>query len=205
MMLLLPKSLLLSFLLLFSGLVHATSSVSLQPPQQVIASASENLLAALKDPALSKDIHQIRAFVDKDIFPHVDMVRMSALVLGKHWRKASRPQKSRFITAFKNLLVNTYSSTFTKQFNDWTVEYFPLTLKSNAKKTVVKTEVHQLGKSSAKIDYSMVYRNKQWKIYDIKVEGISLVISNRSTFGQLIKQSGNLESVINKLETKNPS
>lgn len=194
---------------LFIGLILLISNVAtaatekLLAPQLVIQNTSQALLAKLQDPGFASDKTKIRIFVDNTIFPNVDTVRMSALALGKHWRKASKQQKKRFIAAFKNLLVNTYSTTFTEQFTDWTINYSPLKLKASDKKVSVKTKVQQSGKPDAKIDYSMILRNEQWKIYDIKVEGISLVISNRESFSQMIKDTGSLDGVITQLEAKN--
>ena len=197
-----PRTLFLGFFLLIS--INATAATEkLLAPQLVIDNTSRALLGKLKDPGFASNKTEIHSFVDHDIFPNVDTVRMSALVLGKHWRKASKQQKKQFIAAFKNLLVNTYSTTFTEQFNDWTIDYLPLKLKAGDKTTTVKTIVSQSGKADAKIDYSMVLRNDQWKIYDLKVEGISLVISNRETFNQMIKDSGSLDTVIAELEAKN--
>ncbi|OQK15228.1 hypothetical protein AU255_18900 [Methyloprofundus sedimenti] len=193
----------------FLGLIliictNASAAIEkLLPPQQVIESTSEALLDKMKEPGFINNKTEVRAFVDAAIFPKVDSVRMSALVLGKHWRKASTEQKKQFIAAFKSLLVNTYSATFTEQFDNWTVQYLPLTLKDTDTNITVKTIVSQPGKADAKIDYSMVLRNGEWKIYDLKVEGISLVISNRETFNQMIRDSGSLDTVIAELEAKN--
>ena len=199
---LLPRTLFLGFFLLLSTQATAATE-KLLAPQLVIDNTSRALLGKLQDPVFASNKAEIHNFVDEAIFPNVDTVRMSALVLGKHWRKASKQQKKQFIVAFKNLLVNTYSTTFTEQFNDWTIDFLPLKLKTGDKTTTVKTIVSQAGKADAKIDYSMVLRNDQWKIYDLKVEGISLVISNRETFSQMIKDSGSLDTVIAELEAKN--
>jgi len=199
---LLPRTLFLGFFLLLSTQATAATE-KLLAPQLVIDNTSRALLGKLQDPGFASNKAEIHNFVDEAIFPNVDTVRMSALVLGKHWRKASKQQKKQFIVAFKNLLVNTYSTTFTEQFNDWTIDFLPLKLKTGDKTTTVKTIVSQAGKADAKIDYSMILRNDQWKIYDLKVEGISLVISNRETFSQMIKDSGSLDTVITELETKN--
>ena len=198
----LPRYFFLGLILLIC--TNASAAIEkLLPPQQVIESTSEALLGKLKDPGFASNKSEIRTFVDTAIFPNVDTVRMSALVLGKHWRTASTEQKKQFIAAFKNLLINTYSTTFTEQFDNWTLRYLPLTLKDTDTNITVKTIVSQPGKADAKIDYSMVLRNGEWKIYDLKVEGISLVISNRETFSQMIKDSGSLDTVIAELEAKN--
>jgi len=194
----------LSFLLLIALFNPvAANAESLLAPQQVIAEMSQVLLKKISEPGFITDKTKVRQFVDRQIFPHIDSIRMSALVLGKHWRTASTEQKKRFIHAFKNLLVNTYSATFTEQFNHWSIRYLPLTLNKGAKKILVKTIVSQQGKPSAKIDYSMILRKNQWKIYDLTVEGISLVISNRTIFNEMLQKSNALDAVIADIEEKN--
>ena len=176
---------------------------ALHPSQQIIQSSSQALLEQLKNPDFAQDKQAVRQFVDHAIFPHIDTIRMSALVLGKHWRKASTTEKKQFIAAFKSLLVNTYATTFTQQFSNWSIRYLPLKFSKDAQKVTVKTIVSQSGKADARIDYSMLQRKQQWKIYDLKVEGISLVISNRETFTQMMKSAGSLAAVITQIEAKN--
>jgi phospholipid transport system substrate-binding protein len=199
---LLTHILLLTFCLFISNGTSAATS-HLLAPQLVIENTSHALQEKLKDPDFAKNKTEIRHFVDEKIFPHVDTVRMSALVLGKHWRKATKAQKIKFIAAFKDLLINTYSATFSEQFQNWSIEYLPLNISANAKSVTVKTIVHQPGKADAKIDYSMILRKGKWLIYDLKVEGISLIISNRDTFNQMMKNNGSLDAVIAKLKEKN--
>jgi len=189
--------------LVFSSATLKAEAQDLLVPQQVIEKASIDLLEQLKDPHFSQDKKQIREYISQEIFPQVDTILMSALVLGKHWRKASKMQQRQFIRAFKELLVNTYAATFTEQFQNWRIDYLPLKLKESAKKILVKTRVKQQGKPTTAIDYSMVLRKGQWKIYDMSVEGISLIISNRTIFSNLIKDSGSLEKVIEQLVEKN--
>lgn len=198
----LPHTLLIGFFFLLGSIATAATE-KLQPPQLVIDLTSQVLLDKLKDSAFASNKTEIRTFVGQTIFPNIDIVRMSALVLGKHWRKASKQQKKQFIAAFKTLLVNTYSTTFTEQFDDWSIKYLPLKLSDGDKTTAVKTIVSQPGKANTKIDYAMILRNEQWKIYDLKIEGISLVISNREAFSQMIRDSGSLDKVIAELEAKN--
>jgi phospholipid transport system substrate-binding protein len=199
---LLTRYTLILFLVFFSPFIKANNQ-DLLAPQKVIANVSNKLLIQLKDPSFAANKAEVRQFIAQEVFPQVDTILMSALVLGKHWRKASKMQQREFISAFKQLLVNTYAATFTEQFHDWTIRYSPLKLKDSAKKILVKTRVRQAGKPDTRIDYSMVLRKGEWKIYDMTVEGISLIISNRTIFGKLIKDSGSLEKVIEHLVAKN--
>lgn len=202
MMQLFSRHIVILFLAFSSATVKAEAQ-DLLVPQQVIEKSSIDLLEQLKDLRFAQDKKQIRHYISQEIFPQVDTILMSALVLGKHWRKASKMQQRQFIRAFKELLVNTYAATFTEQFQNWHIEYLPLKLKESAKKILVKTRVKQRGKPTTAIDYSMVLRKGQWKIYDMSIEGISLIISNRTIFSNLIKDSGSLEKVIAQLVEKN--
>ena len=174
-------------------------------PQKVIESTSNKLKAKLQDESFANNRQKVTQFIDKEIFTYVDFYRMSSLVLGKHWRTASKQQKQLFTREFKKLLVRTYSSAFTEQFKEWTIHYLPLKLKENAKKTTVKTQLLQPGLQPVNVDYYMAVRKGEWKVYDMKIEGISLVITNRNTFNSLVKRKGSLDAVISELSKKNKS
>jgi phospholipid transport system substrate-binding protein len=204
MMPLLTRYCLILFFIFFSPFIRANNQ-DLLAPQQVLADVSNKLRIHLQVPKNVGNKIKTRQFIAQEIFPQVDTILMSALVLGKHWRKASKMQQRKFISAFKQLLVNTYAATFTEQFRDWTVSYSPLKLKGSDKKILVKTHIQQAGKPDTRVNYSMVLRKGKWKIYDMTVEGISLIISNRTIFGTMIKKSGSLDKVIETLVIKNNS
>jgi phospholipid transport system substrate-binding protein len=182
-----------------------TANASLAPPQKIIFDLSEKLKQKLKEPDFAQNPNRVAEYIKQELFPHVDAFRMSALVLGKHWRTATKQQKLEFTREFRDLQVRTYSSAFTTQFQDWTIKFLPLNLKESAKKAVVKTHILQPGKPPVNVDYYMAKRKGQWKIYDVKIEGISMVITNRNTFSEMIKQKGSLDAVIAELKKKNQS
>lgn len=193
-----------SMLLLVSSFSSPVFSAgNLLPPQLVIEDTSNLLKEKLRDPSFANDPKKINAFIDREIFRLVDFYRMSALVLGKHWKAASKEQKIRFTKEFKTLLVRTYAAAFTGQFKEWTIHYLPLKLKDGAKKATVKTQIIQPSQQPVSVDYYMATRKNQWKIYDLKIEGISLVITNRNTFNNMVKRNGSLDAVIAELTKKN--
>jgi len=196
------------FLLMFFCLtlgVPLTSQAASQllPPQRVIENTSNKLKAKLQDPEFANNPKKINSFIDKEIFKKIDFYRMSSLVLGKHWRTASKEQKQKFTREFKTLLVRTYAAAYTSQFKEWTIHYLPLKLPDGAKKATVKTQIIQPGKQPVNVDYYMATRKGEWKVFDIKIEGISLVITNRNTFNTMVKQKGSLDAVIAELSRKN--
>ncbi|MGR9088585.1 MAG: MlaC/ttg2D family ABC transporter substrate-binding protein, partial [Gammaproteobacteria bacterium] len=100
--------------------VCRASSENLLPPQQAIHNASEQLKKRLQDNSFSGDFKQITQFVNEVIYPHTDFDRISALVLGKLWKTASREERERFKQEFQTLLVRTYSRAFI-EFKEWSV------------------------------------------------------------------------------------
>ncbi|MGR9045319.1 MAG: MlaC/ttg2D family ABC transporter substrate-binding protein [Gammaproteobacteria bacterium] len=196
----------LSFALL--GLLLALMPVSksmaaeLLMPQQAIENASQQLKEKLQNPSFTKDFSQITEFVESVIYPHVDFNRISALVLGKLWRTASPEERVRFKKEFQTLLIRTYSRAFV-EFKDWSVRYLPLKMAPGATKVIVKTEILQPGIQPIGVDYRMLLAKGNWKVYDIMIEGVSLVTNYRTTFNNEVKSKGSLAAVIEALAARN--
>ena len=173
--------------------LNSIRASELTAPQLAIENASNKLKEKLQDKAFSRDFQKITDFVEEVIYPHVDFNRISALVLGKLWRTASREEKARFKKEFQTLLVRTYSRAFV-EFKDWSVRYLPLEIKNGEKKVIVKTEILQPGILLTKGD---------WKVYDIIIEGVSLVTNYRTSFKNEVQRSGSLKAVIDQLAKRN--
>lgn len=183
-------------------LVTNTQAGDLKKPQLPIEVVSNKLKGRLQDESFSKDFEQITQFVEESINPYVDFNRISALVLGKLWRKATPEQKQRFKQEFHTLLVRTYSRAFV-EFNDWSVRFLPLRMEQGAKKVIVKTEILQPGIQPLAVNYRMVLVKENWKVYDIMIEGVSLVTNYRTSIKNEYNKSGSLNAVIDLLAKRN--
>lgn len=186
------------------GLIPATKCIAedLQPPQQVIQSVSAKLQQKLKDKAFTKDFAQVTRFVDGVIYPHTDFDKIAPLVLGKHWKAATAEEQERFKHEFQTLIVRTYSRAFV-EYNDWSMRFTPLEMSDEATKVIVKTQVLQPGLQPVDVNYRMVLSNGEWKVYDIMIDGVSLVTNYRSTFNDEIQTKGSLSAVIDSLVKRN--
>ncbi len=182
--------------------IASANSADLAPPQLIIQNASVKLKEKLQDETFAQDFKKINGFVKDVIDPHVDFNRISALVLGKLWRKATREEKLNFKNEFHTLLIRTYSRAFV-EFDDWTVRYLPLKASEGSKKIIVKTEILQPGKEPIGINYRMLQVKGNWKVYDIMIEGVSLVTNYRTSFKNEVKRTGSLQAVIDKLAQRN--
>jgi len=186
------------------GLLPVAKAIAadLLAPQIAIETASNKLKERLQDKNFTKDFAQINIFVEEVINPHVDFNRISALVLGKLWKKATREEKKRFKKEFQTLLVRTYSRAFV-EFKDWSVRYLPYKLKEGDKKVIVKTQILQPGIQPLAVNYRMVLTRGEWKVYDIMIEGVSLVTNYRTSIKNEVKKYGSLSAVIDELARKN--
>lgn len=191
--------------LFFMALLPVSSAFSqdLLPPQQTIQDASEKLKQRLQDQTFKQDFAKITQFVNEVIYPHTDFDKISALVLGKLWKEASADERERFKHEFQTLLVRTYSRAFI-EFKEWSVRFLPIDMEPGANKVIVKTEVLQPGIQPVGVNYRMFSSNTgQWKVYDIMIEGVSLVTNYRTTFANEVQQKGSLAAVIDGLAKRN--
>jgi phospholipid transport system substrate-binding protein len=174
----------------------------LQAPQQVIQSISEQLQQRLQDKSFTRDFAQVTRFVDGVIQPHADFDVIAPLVLGKHWKTAAPAERERFKNEFRTLLVRSYSRAFV-EYNNWTLRFQPVTAAGEGKKVIVKSEVLQQGQKPVQVDYRMFQGKGGWKVYDIIIEGVSLVTNYRTSFSEDIQKKGSLAALIDSLAKRN--
>jgi len=194
----------LSLFSILLGFMSVTEVIAdeLLPPQQIIQSVSTQIQEKLKDKAFSQNFAQVTAYVNSVIDPHADFDRISLLVLGKLWKTATNEEKERFKHEFQMLLVRTYSRAFV-EFNNWSIRFLPIVMESGATKIIVKTEVTQPSQQPVEVSYRMQQNKGEWKVYDIMIDGVSLVTNYRSSFNEQIKTKGSLSAVIDDLAKRN--
>lgn len=196
---------LLTFVLgLASTQVCAEGSDPLTAPQLVIQHTSEELQKSLQQPEYKRDFVKATRLVDQILEAHVDFDRVSILILGKYWRTATPDQQLRFKKEFRSLLVRTYTTAFTEYAN-WKIRYLPLKMDEGESKVIVRTEILQAGAQPVEVNYRMVNLNNDWKVYDVLIEGISLVQNYRTSFTNEVSRTGSLDKLISDLSQRNSS
>ena len=154
--------------------------------------AKINLLLNADRSVDPEDPRRLYAMIDfcEEVMPHIDFRSMAKSVVGPAWRRASAEQRERFTHAFRNLLVRTYGTALRKNRGQQVI-YLPFYGKPGDKTAVVKTEVKQAGGGpNVHIDYSFYRANSVWKMYDITIDGVSLVTTYRSTYAELLRKKG---------------
>ncbi len=193
------KQLMAVFLLLIASAAHASDI----QPDQLIKDTSEKVLSALEQnrEKYKEQPEAIHSLVNDIILPHLDFRAMSKLALGKNWRKANDEQQQRFVEAFKTMLIRTYSKSLT-EYAGQEIRFLPYRPPAEGKRTVkVQTVISQNNGPDIPIDYSLRIKDDIWKVYDIKIDGISLVTNYRNSFAADINRVG-IDGLIEKLLAK---
>lgn len=139
--------------------------------------------------------------VEAKVLPHFNFQRMTALAMGRDWRKATDAQKKKLTEEFRALLVRTYSNALTS-YREQTIRYKPTRIQSGETDVEVRTEVLQPGSKPIQIDYALEKQADGWKVYDVIVAGVSLVTNYRETFNQEVRANG-IDGLIKLLSDKN--
>ena len=190
--------------LVFATLLTATVQAQ-EAPDLLVKQVTEEVLDIIRK---DKDIQngsakKVIELVDAKVIPHFNFKHMTALAVGKDWRKASPQQQEQLAVEFKTLLVRTYSNALTGYKNQ-KVLYKPFKMNAGDVDVLVRTEVQQPGNKPVQLDYSLEKLDAGWKVYDVSVAGISLVTNYREQFGQEVRNGG-IDGLIKAISTKNKS
>lgn len=190
---------------LFAALLSAATVWADVPPDVMTRNTAQEVLSIIKhDKAIQAgDKRKVIALVDAKVLPHFNFEHMTQMAMGRNWAKASPAQKAALVKQFRALLVRTYSGSLTAYRNQ-TIEFKPLAMHPGDTDVTVKSIVHQPGGQPIPIDYSLEKTPAGWKVYDINVDGVSLVLNYRTSFNTEISRNG-VNGLIQTLARKNAS
>ena len=174
-------------------------------PDELIRKTADDVISALNsDESIQngnkKNLYKL---AEEKILPSFNFERISRLVLGKAWRKATDQQKEKFKSEFRSLLLRTYSIALSK-YKDQGIEIKPMRMSPADEIVIVKTEIGQGAAQPIKVNYAIAKDGDTWLVFDIVIEGVSLVTNYRSQFSSEIRKGG-MDSLNNKLAKKNKS
>lgn len=149
---------------------------------------------------LEQDSSKIYALVEERVVPHFDFYTMSRSALGRHWRKATEDQKLRLAREFQELLVRTYALAV-MNYSGQEIEYLPYRGDLSEQRILVKTRVHT-GGPPVPIQYRLLRKQDAWLIYDVIIDGMSLVSNYRSSFNTAVGRGG-IDGLIATLAKRN--
>jgi len=187
---------------LLAALVPALAAAQ-ESPDALVKRTTDEILTIIKT---DKDVAagnpaKVVELAEQKVLPHFDFERMTRLAVGRNWAQATDAQKQALTKEFRTLLVRTYSSSLS-QYRNQTIEVKPTKLAAADKDAVVKTAVIQQGGPQIPIDYAMEKADSGWKVYDVIIDGASLVTTYRGTFNDQI-QKGGIDGLVKTLQERN--
>ena len=191
---------------LLSLLLVAYSSLALAQdvaPDVLVKSITTEVIGIIKQ---DKDIQagnpkKIADVVEKRILPHFSFARMTQIAVAVNWRRATPEQQKVLTEEFKTLLVRTYSNALSL-YRDQAIEFKPLRMRPDDVEVTVKSDIRQRGAQTVTLDYDMAKTPSGWKVFDVKVSGVSLITNYREEFAAQVRESG-IDGLIKVLVSKN--
>ena len=176
-----------------------------EAPDVLVKRVTGEVLAIIKsDKDLqSGNMQKVVELAEQKVLPHFDFTRMTRLAVGRNWQQANDAQKEALTKEFRTLLVRTYSTSLSAYRNQ-TIEVKPLKMAPADKEVTVRTSVIQPGGPSIPIDYAMEKGDGGWKVYDVVIDGASLVTTYRGSFNDQIQRAG-IDGLVKTLQERNRS
>jgi phospholipid transport system substrate-binding protein len=174
-----------------------------EAPDALVKRVTDEVLSIIKaDKDLqSGNSRKIAELAEAKVLPHFDFNRMTRLAVGRNWQQASDAQKEQLVKEFRTMIVRTYSTSLTAYRNQ-TIEVKPVKMAAADKEVTVRTAVLQPGGPSIPIDYAMEKADSGWKVYDVVIDGVSLVTTYRGSFNEQV-QRGGIDGLLKTLSDRN--
>ena len=191
------------FMLLLSFLLTVESGAQELRPDDLVRKLTADVLDTIKaDKQLQAgDRRKMLALAEQKILPHVDFREATQLAMGRSWYIATPAQQDQVVNEFRSMLVRIYSNSI-DVYRGQTLKVLPLRLPPGATEVTVRNQYLRDGRPPVPVEYSMRKTPAGWKIYDIAIEGVSLVLTYRAEFENITRASG-VDGLIKRLQLKN--
>jgi phospholipid transport system substrate-binding protein len=190
---------LLAGLFLFSSFAVA----AIEDPQQLVRQTGETVLAEVtaRRAELEADPRLIYPLVESTVVPHFDFRQMSQSALGRFWRDATDAQKQGLTNEFRELLVRTYATALLG-YSGQQIEYMPMQFRPEDDRVMVSTRITTAGAPPVPVNYRLRRDDAKWLVYDVVIDGVSLITNYRSQFAAEVRRGG-IDGLIGILADKN--
>ena len=177
------------------ALSFTTGAIAASSPTEDVRTSVDAILMILQNDELDKQ--QKRAEISKIVSQRFDFRAMSQRTLATNWKKTSNEEKKQFIELFSQLIESSYVGKIEAYTNE-KVE-FPGE-KVKGKKAVVETLIIT-SSADVPVNYRMYQKGDQWLVYDVIIEGVSLISNYRSSYQEIMKDEG-FDGLLNKMQAK---
>ena len=172
-----------------------------QRPDALMRALTLDVMVVLNEDLAAGKATDIARLIETRIAPLFDFERMTRIAVARNWRLASPEQQAELVAQFRTLLVRTYSHALS-DYRGQEIVYRPLRAADGGAEVLVRSTVQRSGAPGVSIDYEMADGVAGWQVYDVKVEGVSLVLNYRESFAGLVS-AGGIDGLIKALADKN--
>jgi phospholipid transport system substrate-binding protein len=195
----LRETLLVALLCLVCPLGPASAAATAEsPPVRLVSRTGGDVRAVLNDPSL--DLAARRQKIEVIAYDRFDFETMSKLVVARYWKTFTPEQKSEFVEEFKEFLARTYGDRIDRYSEEEVAIVNETPVKGGDVKVMTKIVGGEFG--GALVEYRLSESTGQWRVIDVKVEGISLVLNYRDQFKSLLSRGGP-DELLQQLKKKN--
>lgn len=172
-------------------------------PEQLIERITDEVMTAIQsDQGLAAgDKDKALKLAEQKVLPHVDFEEATRLAVSRAWLQASAEQKRKLVDEFRAMILRTYTNAM-GAYTGTQSKLLPSRGKAQGGEATVRYQFSRSGGRPMQVAYEMRRTTQGWKIYDVSVEGISLVLTYRTEFDGFIKQEG-IDGLIRRLAQKN--
>lgn len=177
-----------------------TVPVSAAGPTEQVKKTIDKVIEILNDKELKKPnrTEERRALLRKATEERFDYEEMAKRSLSIHWHKRTPHEKKEFVSLFSELLERSYINKI-ESYSDEKILYTDESIESHY--SVVKTRIITKRNVEVPVDYRLLKTGDQWKVYDIVIEGVSLISNYRSQFNKIIRKDS-YDELVKRLKTK---
>lgn len=185
------------------------ASAATQSPKTLLEDTTHKMISAIKGrrAEIKKNPKIVKEIIENILLPHIDIISASRWVLGKNWRRAEKQQKLGFIKEFRTLLLRFYSTALVEYLSNHDIDesvitFLPLRAGADEKDVTVRSRVRSPNGKTISVNYHMHLTKKGWKIYDVAIEGVSIITTYRTSFAAEIRKKG-IDGLISSLSERN--
>lgn len=179
------------------------AAATTEDPQKIVRETGDQVLAEVtaRKAELEADPALIYPLVEATVVPHFDFRKMSQSALGRFWRQATEEQKVALTNEFRELLVRTYATALLG-YSGQQIQYLPVQYRPGDERVMVPTRIASPKAPPIPVNYRLRLKNDRWLVYDVVIDGVSLITNYRTQFATEVRRSG-IDGLISSMASKN--
>jgi len=186
--------------ILVLGILGMAAVLANPAAEAVIKTQTELLLDRLQiEETVGNDVGSLESLVVETIGQHVDFSLFSQLVLGKYRKRLTADEMERFESGLTGVVIKTYAASLAS-VSGLKISYLGVQKGKKKQRVTVLTSVQSAGNPTVRLDYRLYEKNGQWKVYDVVIEGVSMMMNYRAVLSEKIRSEG-IEAVICSFDT----